>query len=412
MLTNSYSGRGKTMREQLISLVNEMDNIKQEFKISGGNGFPAINTIYDNEKFLRWKQEVHFELQEIYDRTKDKYIWNVLVLIQQRFNGWNDESSFNELSGSLVTIKKNIIKYYPENTYEKEINMLTKKPKVFISHASADIHYVKHIVELLEYIGLRKGDLFCSSVPGYGIPMDDDIYDYLKKQFDDYELHVIFLLSSNYYSSVACMNEMGAAWVLKNKSTIMLVPEYEFNMIKGAVNPNQIGLKLDSDINEVKEKLGEIKDVIIKEFNLGEIPGTRWEEKRDGFINRINEEKIKINKVENKKDDNEKTKDLIIEIDTQPRAVSNKKHLINATESFYKYGLISLGKNSEITKKLIPGENIRIRCGEKYFDGKVHKSIAGRIDGLSSMYRENNNLKDGFTVVMEYDKQGKYIIVS
>ena len=33
----------------------------------------------------------------------------------------------------------------------------------------------------------------------------------MKKQFDEFDLHIILVLSNNYYESVASMNEMGAA---------------------------------------------------------------------------------------------------------------------------------------------------------------------------------------------------------
>ena len=35
-----------------------------------------------------------------------------------------------------------------------------------------------------------------------------------------------------------------------------------------AINPRKIGLKLDNDSNDVKEKLGQLKDTIIDEFEL------------------------------------------------------------------------------------------------------------------------------------------------
>ena len=66
--------------------------------------------------------------------------------------------------------------------------MSQKSPKIFISHASKDKNYVSSIVKLLEFIGLRQEQLFCSSVPGYGIPLDEDIYDYLRQQFQEYNL--------------------------------------------------------------------------------------------------------------------------------------------------------------------------------------------------------------------------------
>ena len=139
-------------------------------------------------------------------------------LIKQGFSGWKDEQSYNELSGSLLAIRKNIDKYYPaeinrtQNDNDKEEQeMPQKSPKVFISHSSQDKDYVSCIVDFLEDIGLTQEQLFCSSIPGYGIPLDEDIYDYLKQQFQEHNLHVILVLSDNYYQSVACMNEMGAA---------------------------------------------------------------------------------------------------------------------------------------------------------------------------------------------------------
>ena len=75
---------------------------------------PQFNVVHDNPEFSAWKQEVQFELQDIYDRTNDNFIWNTLTSVKQDFNGWKDQTSFNELSGSLLAIRKNIDKYYPD----------------------------------------------------------------------------------------------------------------------------------------------------------------------------------------------------------------------------------------------------------------------------------------------------------
>ena len=160
--------------------------------------------------------------------------------------------------------------------------------KIFISHASQDKNYVIKLVELLENIGIQQEHLICSSIPEYGIPLSNDIYDYLKKQFQEHDLHIIFVLSDNYYNSPACLNEMGAAWMLQNKYTIILLPEFEFKEIKGAINPRQIGLKLYGNSTDVKERLGELKNNLIQEFKLPQMSEARWERKRDDFINKIN----------------------------------------------------------------------------------------------------------------------------
>lgn len=193
----------------------------------------------------------------------------------------NDIKNEIENFGCIVEILKKS-KYY-----QKQGDSELKAPKVFISHSSKDEHYVSALVELLEDIGLKGSQLFCSSIPGYGIPLDQDIYEYLKTQYKQYNLHIIFILSNNYYQSAASLNEMGAAWILHNEYTSILLPGFDFKEIKGAINPRKVALKLDGDLSDVKEKLGQLKDSLIKEFSLEPIPDSRWEKKRDDFISAI-----------------------------------------------------------------------------------------------------------------------------
>lgn len=169
----------------------------------------------------------------------------------------------------------------------------TIKKKVFISHASKDILAVKHIVELLELIGFDKSNMFCSSIEPYGIPTGMDIYEYLQKQFRDFELHVILVLSNNYYNSIACLNEMGAAWVLSCSQTVMLLPGFSFSDIDGAINPRKIAIQFrpgmnDTDLYNMKSRIdGFIEEMAQLSSNKPNKPHIR-EEKRDGFINAMN----------------------------------------------------------------------------------------------------------------------------
>lgn len=174
------------MRNDLLVLIDLIDTIKSYFHIIGGNCIPQMNVIYDRYEFSIWKHELQLELQSLYGRTKDNFVHNTFVNLKQGFNGWKDECSFNELSGSLYAIRRNIEKYYPAESEEieksKEVSaMEQKKSKIFISHSSLDKNYVSHFVDFVEGIGLRSEQLFCSSVPGYNIPLDEDIYDYLIK---------------------------------------------------------------------------------------------------------------------------------------------------------------------------------------------------------------------------------------
>lgn len=281
------------MKRELLALIKEIPTIEGKFRIfepSAGMCIPSGEFIYDNPDFIEWKEAVEYELQQIYDRTTDTYIGKIIndTGVIHKFNGKNydERENFNRLKSSLKVIEKNIDKYFhDEKSIESEITK-AMKPKIFISHSSKDVKYVEPIVELLADIGMTNDNLFCSSIPDYGIPLNQDIYEYLSSLFSENELYVIFVLSSNYYGSPACLNEMGAAWVLKNEYTSILLPKFEYQEIDGAVNPNKIGMKLDDADELLKKRLGELKDIISEKFSLS-VTDMRWENKRNDFINTI-----------------------------------------------------------------------------------------------------------------------------
>lgn len=164
-----------------------------------------------------------------------------------------------------------------------------KQNKIFISHSSRDMAFVQPLVELFEHIGLTSENMFCSSIPGYNVPLDKNIFDYLKEQFDNYNLRVVFVLSENYYNSPASLNEMGAAWVLRHKYTSILIPQFDFVDIKGVIDKMQISIKLDSAKTELKARLNELRDTIVKEFEIKTSLASQniWERHRDEFINKV-----------------------------------------------------------------------------------------------------------------------------
>lgn len=161
-----------------------------------------------------------------------------------------------------------------------------KKAKIFISHSSEDAETVLRFVDLLADMGFTNEDLFCSSVPDYGIPLNMDIFDYLASLFSDYDVYVIFMLSQNYYNSPVCLNEMGAAWVLKSDYTSILLPSFSYLEIKGAVNPHKIGFRYDDENELLKKRLGELIHILAERTGKS-IPEMRWEKKRNGFVNDI-----------------------------------------------------------------------------------------------------------------------------
>ena len=284
------------MKDDLINLIDNIDEIEKKFRHfvpAKGICIPSGDFIYDVPEFIEWKQAILYELQDIYDRTRDTFVWNIINAtgVIHKFNGRNSDEHkyFNELKGALTVIRKNIDKYYPNSdgmqSVQGDENSM-KKAKIFISHSSEDVKMVSRFVDLLADMGLTNEELFCSSVPDYGIPLNEDIYDYLASLFRNYDIYVIFMLSQNYYNSPACLNEMGAAWVLKSDYTSVLLPGFSYQEIEGAVNPNKIGFKLDDEDELLKRRLGELIHILAERTGKS-IPEMRWERKRNDFVEDI-----------------------------------------------------------------------------------------------------------------------------
>ena len=170
---------------------------------------------------------------------------------------------------------------------QEQYNMTIKQPRIFISHSSKDVAYVAQIVNLLDGMGLNQTQVFCSSLPGYGIPIDTNIFDFLREQFLEYDLHVIFIHSDNYYKSTISLNEMGAAWALKSAVTSILLPGFDFGKMTGVVNDRFIAIKLDGKQLELQDKLNQLYDKIVGEFGLTKKADIIWQQKRDSFIREL-----------------------------------------------------------------------------------------------------------------------------
>lgn len=117
--------------------------------------------------------------------------------------------------------------------------------KIFISHASANKEYGNAIVELLRAVGVNEDEIIFTSNNAYGIPVGQNIFNWLKAQIKDNPF-VIYLLSKEYYNSIACLNEMGACWVIENKHAVIFAPDFDLNSKEfqnGAIDPREIGFR-------------------------------------------------------------------------------------------------------------------------------------------------------------------------
>lgn len=284
------------MKEDLIELIDSQKEIEKKFhQFDGGMG-KSFERISDVPEFQNWIQEIKLELQGIYDRTHDTFVWETINLCGKRLDGFTEKRYFIELVGKLQAIRKNIDKYYPEEKTELEHSQLQggildmkKKPLIFISHSSENKAQVAKIADLLRSINLSpRRDIFCSSLPGYGIPNGANIFEFLRERFVDYDLHIIFVHSPEYYESPVCLNEMGAAWVLRANATSLLLPGFDFSGMKGVIGSDCIAIKLDGDRSEVKDRLNQLRRELESEFDISDNEDIIWEEARDRFIHEIN----------------------------------------------------------------------------------------------------------------------------
>ena len=163
------------------------------------------------------------------------------------------------------------------------------KKLLFISHAEKDSKIVEKFVDLLYDMGVPAKSMFCSSISEIGVPIREDIYEYLRNLLDSVHVIPIFMLSDNYYASAACLNEMGAVWMKQKDYFMFLLPDFEFSKIKGAINPRKRGISLcyksERELQNLKENLNQFREQICEVLCIEK--NRNWERKRDRFIEQI-----------------------------------------------------------------------------------------------------------------------------
>jgi len=121
--------------------------------------------------------------------------------------------------------------------------------KIFISHSSKNKDYGNALVELLRGVGINEDEIIFTSNNAYGIPIGQNIYNWLKSQMTE-KPFVIYLLSKEYYASIACLNEMGAAWVIENENAMLFTPNFDLSSKEfqnGAIDPREIGFYINDE---------------------------------------------------------------------------------------------------------------------------------------------------------------------
>lgn len=157
-----------------------------------------------------------------------------------------------------------------EATKSEETTHLDVVSKViFLSHKSDDKKYGDALRNFIIGLGVPESALIYTSHPLHKIPMDKNIYDYLRENISG-NVFVIILWSDAYLDSPACLNEMGAAWVAQKDYTNIYVPTFSFGNPKYhqcAVDTRKMGAVLNGN-EHCKMSMIELKNKIQRLFGL------------------------------------------------------------------------------------------------------------------------------------------------
>ncbi|MCU7663771.1 toll/interleukin-1 receptor domain-containing protein [Bacillus thuringiensis] len=262
----------KSKIEQLIELLDEGESVKHRCYVSS----EYEDYIYGPE-YVSWIQRCKmFVIRNVHEKSFQKDFSSYA----DRAHG-NGESYYIHMTGMLQSLKDYD---FTSPAINPEENLTNKIEKIFISHASKDVTYVKALVDLLNDIGVKKSQnsIFCSSMPGYDIPHGASIYEFLKNELKNNNIMVLFVLSDNYYQSAPCLNEMGAAWITSKEYTTVLTPNFDFKQIVGAIDPTKISFKMNDSVG-----LDKFRDSLVNTLELENTDYKIWQGDKEKYLSAV-----------------------------------------------------------------------------------------------------------------------------
>jgi len=230
-----------------------------------------VRNIAEADPFGKWviggkRRFAIGQVRNIIEQTK-QYLMELLLNLDEQFPEFSNEFMKNEdlkrdASEVLTTNIEGAVSGFSEfsDKVKKRDTM-----KIFISHASANKKYGNALVDLLIGIGIPDDRIIFTSNNAHGVPNGANIFDWLKSQIVEGN-YVIYLLSKEYYESVACLNEMGAAWVTGNKHSLIFLPKFDLGsraFLSGAINPRTLGFFIHD-----KERLLKFYQDLLEHFSL------------------------------------------------------------------------------------------------------------------------------------------------
>lgn len=292
------SGQTETMKDKLIKILEGQVEVGNNFSLK----IESVSNINELDNFLveydKWngvntyildKAYVPRQLFQMYSGASN-YLGNVYV-DKNSFQGKRDKVLYclpRQLGHlrTAINLTRDIRNTdllpigNPLTTVETQTIQTQNMNKLFISHSSKDDLKIKPFIDLIENIGVPHTSIFYSSHPAYGVGLGENIFTRLKTELEG-DVFALFMLSDNFYNSPVCLCEMGAVWIKSNKQIPILIPPFDFSGVQGVFS-GSLGFKLDD-----KKQLNNFKSELESYFKLTPINFTRWEEKRDEYLSKI-----------------------------------------------------------------------------------------------------------------------------
>lgn len=139
---------------------------------------------------------------------------------------------------------------------------------IFISHSSQNAPYGAALVEFLKDIGVPHERITFTSDPAHGIPVGENIFKWLKGRISE-KPFVIYLLSPEYYDSVACLNEMGAAWIVESEHVAIFTPNFDFSdkqFQSGVLDPREMAFAICDE-----ERMAQFAEKLMLKYNSDQL---------------------------------------------------------------------------------------------------------------------------------------------
>ena len=166
-------------------------------------------------------------------------------------------------------------------------SVLSSKKRIFISHASKDNELIGKFVDLIFLLGMGIDSeiIVYTSREDTGVPAGESIPQFIQDNIACADI-VLLMISDNYKSSEVCLNEMGAAWALKNKRVLPFVfPKTTFKEM-GFLNVVKQGASITD-----KRKLDEFYSEVCEYYAISSDWPSFNTAKEDliGFINQLSQ---------------------------------------------------------------------------------------------------------------------------